>query len=103
MNYTMPSEVLDYNGPLFERAGLPVPTAGQYGAEGFIFNDFNLENENWFALGSRYFSPSRMPYQDMVSGHASASLASAMQPLLCLLLPPVPPSLPLSVYVDPLL
>jgi len=65
LNYSVPSAFHGFNEGLFELAGVPYAASDFSNATGQVFPSWETEDADWFKIGSRYFSPVRMPYDDV--------------------------------------
>jgi predicted choloylglycine hydrolase len=69
MNYSYPTEYLDYNEGLFgfKHATRDYnTTAGAWGPNGYVWTDWDLEHQATTHLGADYFPPQRETYDDVV-------------------------------------
>jgi hypothetical protein len=73
----------EYNRAFFDWADQPYPTeGGAFGPNGLLFPNFTYEDQSWWRIASRYYSPSRAPESGAAADHVVVVSNVALVPQL---------------------
>jgi hypothetical protein len=83
-SYRPPMDFLsEYNRAFFDWADQPFPTSPDaFGPNGLLFPNFTFEDQSWWRIASRYYSPGREPASGPASDHVVVTSNVALIPQL---------------------